>query len=156
LSFAMGLLGLGLCAASCGDETSPETTPGSTSAASSTGAGGAGGGSQIAIPGLSAPVTVVADPNGLLHLTCATDDDCFAALGYFHAANRMFFMDFVRNLVRGSLGALVKAGSTVLDLDYKNRHFFATRDGEPLEHKLYEDASAVVKGHLDAYAKGVN
>jgi len=91
-----------------------------------------------------------------LHLTCATDDDCYAALGYFHASNRFFFMDFVRSSVRGRLGALVKAGATVLDRDFQNRHFFSTRDGEPLEQKLYDDASPAVRGYLDAYTRGVN
>src|SRR5271169_3617477 len=77
--------------------------------------GGPGGASAgVSIPGLSAQVTATYDANGLLHLSCATDDDCFAALGYFHAYNRFFFMDFVRNLVRGSLAGLVKAGQLVL------------------------------------------
>jgi acyl-homoserine lactone acylase PvdQ len=137
-------------AGACGDDlvASPPTT--------ATGSTGAGGASPFRIAGLTAPVTAVTDPNGLLHLQCAADDDCFAALGYFHASNRFFFMDFVRNLVRGSLGGLVKAGDQVLQNDYVNRHFFTTREGVPLEEKLYADTSALVKGHLDAYAVGVN
>lgn len=155
-------LGLGLVGAfaACGDDNvNPTPQGGSTSSSTSTGTtGGAGGAlpSGVSIPGLSGPVSAVYDENGLLHLSCQSDDDCYAALGYLHASNRFFFMDFIRNLVRGSLGSLVKAGDTVLQKDYANRQWFATRDGTPLEEKLYDDASAPVKGYLDAYTRGVN
>src|SRR5688572_24342080 len=95
--------------------------------ATSSGGGGEGGGGEggqgpaIDIPGMEGEVTAVTDEHGVLHLACSVDDDCFAALGWFHAQNRFFFMDFVRNLVRGSLGGLVKAGPIVLDTDYENR-----------------------------------
>lgn len=110
----------------------------------------------VSIPGLAGPVTAVSDENGLLHLSCTTDEDCFATLGYFHAQNRFFFMDFVRNSVRGKLAKLVKAGDTVLANDYANRQFFATSEGKPLEEELYDDASPATKGYIDAYTRGVN
>lgn len=154
------LLVLAVGAGACGDDD-PQggggTGAGSTTNTGGGGTGGSGGGATgVQIPGLSAPVQAAYDEHGILHLTCATDDDCYAALGYFHASNRFFFMDFIRNLVRGKLGALVKAGDTVLANDYENRRWFSTRQGEPLEQKLYDDASAQVKGHLDAYTRGVN
>jgi penicillin amidase len=126
-----------------------------------TGSGGSGGGGGglpegVSIPGLSDKVQAVYDEHGILHLTSKTDQDGFAALGYFHAQNRFFFMDFVRNVVRGSLGALVKAGSTVLERDYVNRQWFTTLEGEPLEQALYDNASPEVRSYLDAYTRGVN
>ncbi len=156
------LLVVALGATACGDDTEPQGGGGSGGGTTNTGGAGGGGGNGgsgptgVQIPGLSAPVQAAYDENGLLHLTCATDDDCYAALGYFHASNRFFFMDFIRNLVRGKLGALVKAGDTVLANDYENRRWFSTRDGDPLEQRLYDDASAQVKGHLDSYTRGVN
>jgi penicillin amidase len=135
------------------------TTTASTGAAGGGGSGGEGGGGSsagIGIPGLEGAVTVTVDEHGVHHVACAADDDCFAALGWIHAQNRFFFMDFVRNLVRGSLGGLVKAGPIVLEQDYANRRFFTTREGEPLEDALYDQASDRVKGHLDAYTRGVN
>jgi penicillin amidase len=142
-------------AAGCGDDGA------TTGAGGSGGAGGQGQGGGTAtdgvrIDGLSGEVKAVYDEHGLLHLGCASDDDCYAALGYFHAQNRFFFMDFVRNLVRGRLGSLVRAGDIVLERDYANRQFFATAEGQPLEEKLYQDASAETRGHLDAYSRGVN
>ena len=98
----------------------------------SAGGGGSGGGSVAGpqIAGLSGPVQAVYDDTGILHLSCGTDEDCFASLGYFHAANRFVFMDFVRNLVRGKLASLVAAGDVVLGQDYENRRFFSTTAGE--------------------------
>lgn len=126
---------------------------GSTASSTATGMGGAGG---VHIAGLAGPVEAAYDPNGLLHLSCTTDEDCYAALGYFHASNRMFFMDFVRNLVRGRLGELVKAGDTVLQRDFANRLFFSTADGKPLPKQLLDDASPAVKAYMTAYTAGVN
>ncbi len=159
-SFVSSVLVLGLASiAACGGEV-PIPKGGGGGGGAQGGAGGAGTGGNgpggVQIPGLTAAVEAKYDSNGILHLSCTTDDDCYATLGYFHAQNRFFFMDFVRNAVRGRLGELVSAGSTVLENDYQNRHFFTTREGEPLEQKLYDDASPQVKGHLDAYTRGVN
>jgi penicillin G amidase len=159
-SFALFLLSAAALSA-CDDRQTPPTGSGGGGAGGSGpgagGAGGAGGGDAgITIPGLAGAVSATYDEYGLLHLGCTTDDDCYAALGYFHAQNRFFFMDFVRNSVRGSLGQLVAAGNVVLQQDYANRRWFSTPEGEPLEKALYDNASERTRGHLDAYARGVN
>ena len=143
----------------CSDDGDAGTTGSGTGGSGSGGSGSggsAGNDGGVAIGGLSGAVDATYDENGILHLACTSDDDCFAALGYFHAQNRFFFMDFIRNLVRGKLGSLVKAGDVVLERDYTNRQFFATPDGTPLEEKLYANASPETRGHLDAYTRGVN
>ncbi len=136
--------------ASCddGEEKVPAAAGGGGEAGSS--------GEGVQIPGLSGEVSAVYDEHGFLHLTCATDDDCSAAMGYFHAANRFFFMDFVRHLVRGQLGAIVNVGELVLNLDYQNRQFFATPEGKPLEDAFIEQADPGTKSAMEAYARGVN
>ncbi len=150
------LLALSACVAlgACGSSGAKSATSGGQGGAGHGGGGGAGSG--VSIAGLEAPVEAVYDTNGLLHLTCATDDDCFAALGYFHASNRFFFMDFVRNVVEGSLASIVKAGQLVLSQDFVNRQWFCTRQGVPLEQALYSAASPEVQGFLNAYTSGVN
>lgn len=159
LRWALGVSVLSCLAAACGDD---ETGTGGTGAGGGAtggagGEGGAGGADAgITIEGLDGPVTADVDDQGFFHLHCSTDADCFAAMGYFHAANRFFFMDFVRNSVRGKLGQLVKAGNAVMTQDFDNRRFFTTREGEPLEDALYQNASAKVRGFMDAYARGVN
>ncbi|WP_437525354.1 penicillin acylase family protein [Sorangium sp. So ce726] len=167
-SLALGLvLAASAAAVSCGDDGEAPSSAaggdggeggGGAAGGGGTAGGGAGGSDAggVTIPDLDGEVRAVTDELGVLHLECASDNDCFAALGYFHAQNRFFFMDFIRNLVEGSLGGLVKAGARVLEQDYQNRHFFTTREGEPLEKALYEQASPKVKGHFDAYSRGVN
>src|SRR5690349_5246030 len=112
----LGSIGL---LAGCGDDTATGGAGGE--GGGNGGSGGSGGGGAavdgVSIDGLSAEVGAQYDEHGLLHLACSTDDDCYAALGYFHAQNRFFFMDFVRNLVRGKLASLVKAGDVVLAQD---------------------------------------
>ena len=120
------------------------------------GTGGAGGSEGLTIEGLSGPVQALYDDNGILHLSCATDEDCYAALGYFHASNRFFFMDFVRNLVRGRLGSLVNAGDTVLSQDYANRLIFSDGEGTPLEEKLLAAQSERTQTLMAAFTTGVN
>ena len=148
-----------LAALHCGGELSiTGSGAGGSGGTGGSGAGGAGGGGApgLQIEGLTAAVTGAYDDNGLLHVTCQEDDDCYAALGYFHASNRFFFMDFIRSLVRGKLASLVKAGDTVLEVDYENRRFFTSPDGTPVEQKLYDNGSDRAKGHFDAYTRGVN
>ncbi len=110
----------------------------------------------IHIAGLSAAVQAVYDEHGILHLTCATDDDCFAALGYFHAANRFFVMDFGRRYVRGTLAGLVKVGDLVLQSDFLMRHFMTTADGTPLEEDAVTRLSPENLHMLQRYSAGVN
>ncbi len=145
-----------IAASACGDSAGTGGTGGDSSSGGGEVGGGGGSPSGVSIAGLSAPVDAIYDEFGILHLGCATDADCYAALGYFHAANRFFFMDFVRNTIRGRLGALVKAGDIVVDRDIANRQFFATRDGDPLPEKVYADASPQVKEIIDSYTRGVN
>lgn len=115
---------------------------------------GFGGEGGLSISGLSAPVDVRLDAHGILNLACATDEDCLAAQGYFHAANRFIQMDIRRRFVRGTLGQIV--GSVVLDTDKENRRFFATRTGEPLADQVWAATRPEVKAQFEAYARGVN
>ncbi len=115
-----------------------------------------GGSEIISIDGLSAPVQVTYDSYGIPHVTCATDDDCFAAVGYVHAKNRFFTMDFVRHLIRGKLAGLVAAGDLILQSDYYYRQFMATRNGDPLPEAIVSDLDPEHGQYLERYTTGVN
>jgi len=110
----------------------------------------------ITIDGLSAPVSLIYDSYGIPHVTCSTDDDCFAAIGYVHASNRLFVMDFLRHLIRGKLAGLVMAGGPILESDYYYRQFMANRNGDPLAEVLLADLDPESAHALDRYAGGVN
>jgi penicillin G amidase len=111
---------------------------------------------ELVIPGLSAPVQAVYDANGILHLTCQTDADCMAALGYFHAANRFFFMDFVRTSMRGRLSKLTSAGELVLNRDIATRRLMTNAQGQPLEEVIIQGISPASRAFVQRYSDGVN
>jgi penicillin amidase len=125
---------------SCGDNLEPDD--------------GDGDGDGIAIPELTAPVDAYLDDAGVLHMSCATDADCFAAQGYFHARHRFFQMDLRRRFARGTISEV--AGNLALDIDAQQRLLHSTPDGQPLENVLLDNADAATREAISAYTRGVN
>ncbi|PJB43727.1 MAG: hypothetical protein CO108_09710 [Deltaproteobacteria bacterium CG_4_9_14_3_um_filter_63_12] len=111
-------------------------------------------GVDLRIPGLSASVKMETDTLGVVHLTCQTDDDCIAAQGYVHAQQRFFTMDLARRQTTGRLSTVI--GELGLKSDKYYRQLMSTRDGEPLEEKLWNDSSPSTKQLVLAYTRGVN
>src|SRR6266568_8048244 len=59
-----------------------------------------------AIPGLSAPVEVRLDNDGIPHIRAATETDAAAALGFLHARDRLFQMELMRRAASGEIAEL--------------------------------------------------
>jgi penicillin amidase len=141
--FTLGLLILGL------------STTGCTSSDSS-GMGGTGG----TIGDLEWPpdATVYFDEHRVFNADCATDEDCAMALGYYHAFDRFVQMDIRRRFSTGRLADILLPGVAAGFVDdfADLRALFSTREGQPAEDFLYEQASPKTKALLDAYAVGVN
>lgn len=115
------------------------------------------GGAGLLIPGLSAPVRIDYDDHAIPHVTCATNEDCFAAQGYLHASHRFGQMDLRRRFVRGRLSEVFGlVGDLVLNIDRASRSFIATRDGGRLEEQLWQNADADTRSAITAYTRGVN
>jgi penicillin amidase len=108
----------------------------------------------ISIPGLTREAKAHFDDKGVLHLDCATDADCAATLGYFHARDRFEQMDLRRRLTTGRISQLV--GAAALSTDTRYRGLFLTRDGRYLEQAMLEYADEKTLELLEAYARGVN
>ena len=108
------------------------------------------------IPGLVSTVAVTYDERDIPTINCTQSVDCYAVLGFIHARDRLFEMDFFRRAGRGRLAELV--GDAALDQDEAIRTFFTTRDGhsmpEALTDHVHEDAD--VSARLAAYANGIN
>ena len=105
---------------------------------------------ELALEGLSAPVTVERDSLGVVTIRAATRLDEARALGFVHAQERFFQMDLLRRAAAGELAALV--GEVALDVDRERR-----------PHRLrlvvaqaFENASPEYRAALEAYAGGVN
>ena len=102
------------------------------------------------IPGLSAPVAIALDADGIPHIRAANERDGAAALGFVHARDRMFQMELMRRAASGRLSEL--AGPSTLWLDRTMRTLGVGRAAAADWATLPPDTKAM----LAAYASGVN
>ncbi|AHG90405.1 peptidase S45 penicillin amidase [Gemmatirosa kalamazoonensis] len=109
-------------------------------------------GTEIAVPGLGAPVRVIYDARAVPHIFATREDDAYRALGYVVARDRLFQM-YVQTLA-GSGRLTEMGGARVLPLDREMRHL-----GMPwaAERKLRAvDTTSATWRNVVAYAAGVN
>ena len=93
---------------------------------------------------------MIYDANGIPHIRAATVDDAYFLLGYVHARDRMFQMDFARRIGSGTLSEVV--GERTLSIDRMARTLGTERNAERILSRLPEDAVGV----LNAYSAGIN
>lgn len=89
---------------------------------------------SIAVPGVSAPVTIVRDAAGIPTITAGNRRDLAYALGFVHGQERFFQMDLERRVAAGELAALVGPKAVATDKDHRQHRFraLATRELELL------------------------
>jgi penicillin amidase len=102
------------------------------------------------IKGLSAPVDITFDQDGIPRIRAANLQDAAAALGFVHARDRMFEMDLMRRNAAGRLSEL--AGPATLPLDRLMRTLGLRQAAEASYAHLPPQTQAM----LQAYANGVN
>jgi penicillin G amidase len=103
-----------------------------------------------AIPGLSAPVDIALDVDGVPRIRAATEQDAAAALGFLHARDRMFQLELMRRAASGRLSEIV--GAATLPFDRMMRTLGLRQHAVADYAALPPDTQAV----LQAYARGVN
>lgn len=102
------------------------------------------------IAGLTGPVEITYDRDGVPRIRAATETDAAAALGYAHARDRMFQMELMRRTGSGRLSEF--AGALTMPIDKQMRVLGLRRRAEA----EWEAASSDVRAILEAYARGVN
>jgi penicillin amidase len=105
---------------------------------------------QVRIAGLSGPVDISFDADGIPRIRAASAIDAATALGFVHARDRMFQMEMMRRAASGRLSEI--AGPARLAYDRTMRTLGLRRRAVADFPALPADARAV----LEAYAKGVN
>lgn len=105
---------------------------------------------SLAIPGLSGPVDVTFDADGIPRIRAANKLDAATALGYVHARDRMFQMELMRRLASGRLAELF--GARALPMDRQMRTLGLARKAAGDYAILPADGRAL----MEAYARGVN
>lgn len=103
------------------------------------------------IPGLSAPVSITMDQDGVPRIRAESEIDAAVALGFLHARDRMFELELLRRSASGRLSELVGAPQT-LRFDREMR-VLGLRS-----RAMADDAAlpAADRAVLEAYARGVN
>jgi penicillin amidase len=106
---------------------------------------------ELKLEGLSAPVTVQRDGNGIPQLYADTAEDLFQAQGYVQAQDRFWEMDVRRHLTAGELSEMFGEGQVETDA------FLRTMGWHEVAQREYdEELSDETKRYLRAYTDGVN
>lgn len=107
---------------------------------------------EVAITGLSAPVSVRYDERGVPHLQAQNEPDLYRALGYVHAQDRLFQMELVRRLARGELAEVL--GSKLVPTDTLFRSLRIREQAARMVERLDHQSPSWLA--LQAYLDGVN
>ena len=105
---------------------------------------------ELALDGLSAPITIQRDALGVVTIDAANEVDAMRALGYVHAQERFFEMDLMRRVSAGELSELF--GPMAIEKDKTQRvHRIRARVDADLV-----TMAADKRPQLEAYTAGVN
>ena len=105
---------------------------------------------EVRVRGVSAPVTIVRDSDGVAHITGATEADAAFGLGFVHAQERLWQMEVQRRIGTGRLSEIF--GAATLNTD----RFLRTLGVDRAARSAYQQLDAATIAILDAYAAGVN
>ncbi len=103
-----------------------------------------------AVAGLSAEAEILRDRHGIPHIYGGSDEDIYFALGYAHAQDRLWQMDFNRRLIYGRLSEVL--GEQTVGTDIVLRAYGFTASVEESWASMPEP----FRSYLSAYTRGVN
>lgn len=105
---------------------------------------------EIRAAGLAAPVLVRRDPSDVTHIEARSRADAYFAMGWVHAQERGWQLEFNRRLMHGELSEVL--GSATLPTDRLIRTLGLMRAAQAQWERLPADARPLVQ----AYANGIN
>jgi penicillin G amidase len=105
---------------------------------------------EASVKGLAGPVEIVRDAEGIPHVFATAERDGWFALGYAHAQDRLWQMEFQRRVAQGRLAEIL--GERAYDTDRLMRTLGIARVAE----RITSDMEAESVAALEAYAAGVN
>lgn len=104
----------------------------------------------VVVPGLGGEVTVRRDGRGIPYIDAQNDADLYFVQGYVMAGDRLFQMDLMRRLARGTTAEIF--GNQTLEEDKRWRRFgFAS-----IVEQSVVELSPELRTALDNYTRGVN
>lgn len=104
----------------------------------------------LRLAGPQAEVTISRSPEGLVFIQAESEADASFALGYAHAQDRLFQMEFLRRLAAGRLSEVVGAQTLQVDKWFRTLGLYRLAE-ENVRHLQPATLAA-----LESYAAGVN
>lgn len=95
-------------------------------------------------------IKVYENTNGIPHIIANSELDVYFALGYYHAKDRLWQMDFYRRYAQGRLSEIF--GEKLLETDL----FMRGINFEEIANKSFDSASVKSKKILKKYSDGIN
>ena len=105
---------------------------------------------QVSAKGLGAAVEILRDADGVPHLFAKSGRDGWFAMGYVHAQDRLWQMEFQRRVAQGRLAEFL--GERAFETD----RLFRTLGLARVSARIVERMDADTRANLEAYAAGVN
>ncbi len=107
-------------------------------------------GGTFLFPDLNASVEIIRDHYGIPHIYAQSDEAAYFALGFVHAQDRLWQMEFQRRLGAGRLAEVVGKGAINFD------KFFRTLSVYHYAEASFKNLDEETQNTLNAYTRGVN
>lgn len=104
----------------------------------------------VVLDGVSAPVRIYRDARGIPTIFAQNDGDAYFALGYLHAQDRLWQMDFQRRIGAGRLSEIIGVATLRLDKLMRTLGLYRLAEAD------FAALSPEAREALDRYAAGVN
>ena len=105
---------------------------------------------EILYSDVSVPVSIERDSEGVPFITADSTDDAYLALGYIHARDRLFLIEYYRAIARSTISRLL--GEKALPLERLSAGLEIYVKAEAMLRELPEKH----RKYLNSYAKGIN
>jgi penicillin amidase len=104
----------------------------------------------VSVSGISGPVDIVRDRDAVTHVFASTKLDTFYGLGYAHAQDRLWQMEFQRRVGHGRLSEILGQATVATD------RFLRTLGTGRAARSAWDSLPAQAKIDIGAYVAGVN
>lgn len=102
------------------------------------------------VRGIGGEVALHRNEYGIVHVVAGSNADAFFGIGYAHAQDRLWQMDFQRRVGRGQLSAIFGRATLEHDIFLRAMRF------DSLAARLYRQTAPEARSALEAYTRGVN
>lgn len=109
---------------------------------------------EVSISGIKSEVEIKFDNFGVPHIYAQNDEDCYKALGFVHAQDRLFQMEMIKRLSSGRLSEIL--GPSMIDADKYFRTLGLRKMAEYTAGVMKTEGSPEMHRQVNAYLSGIN